>query len=252
MLSVLLKFKKVLLGLLIAAISLNPITSNADTDVVIRNNDTSSVEIYIRSGEWSNEKEAKPGKRIYLDSDQYFKTRIRVRKDENGYFISEADINKEVASKLNEKLIEKGVKTKVALTDNAKDDLNSAGRKAKSSNPKIYLSIHHNYCQGANGYLFMYNNGDTISEKYAQRLSDSIADVTPVKQRNNHPNLRDGKSYIGELNEFKNTNTIAILAELGFFSDVNGDLISITNKNVINNITENMANEIVYILNEIS
>ena len=112
MLSVLLKFKKVLLGLLIAAISLNPITSYADTDVVIRNNDTSSVEVYIRSGEWSNEKEAKPGKRIYLNSDEYFKTRIRVRKDENGYFISEADINKEVASKLNEKLIEKGVKTK--------------------------------------------------------------------------------------------------------------------------------------------
>ena len=252
MLSVLLKFKKVLFGLLIAAMLLNPITSYANTDVVIRNNDNSSVEVYIRSGEWSNEKEAKPGKRIYLNSDEYFKTRIRVRKDENGYFISEADINKEVASKLNEKLIKKGIKTKVALTDNAKDDLNNAGRKAKNSNPKIYLSIHHNYCQGANGYLFMYNNGDIISKKYAQRLSNSIATITPVRQRNNHPNLRDGKSYIGELNEFKNTNTIAILAELGFFSDVNGDLISITNKNVIDDVTENMANEIVNILNEIN
>ena len=252
MLSVLLKFKKILFGLLIAAMLLNPITSYANTDVVIRNNDNSSVEVYIRSGEWSNEKEAKPGKRIYLNSDEYFKTRIRVRKDENGYFISEADINKEVASKLNEKLIKKGIKTKVALTDNAKDDLNNAGRKAKNSNPKIYLSIHHNYCQGANGYLFMYNNGDIISKKYAQRLSNSIATITPVRQRNNHPNLRDGKSYIGELNEFKNTNTIAILAELGFFSDVNGDLISITNKNVIDDVTENMANEIVNILNEIN
>ena len=252
MLSVLLKFKKILLGLLIAAMLFSPITSHADTDAVIRNNNVNSVEVYIRSGEWSNKIEAKPGKRIYLDSDQYFKTRIRVRKDEKGYYISEADINKEVVSKLNEKLIDKGVKTKVALTDNAKDDLNSAGRKAKSSNPTIYLSIHHNYCQGANGYLFMYNNGDIISEKYAQRLSDSIANVTPVRQRNNCPNLRDGKSYIGELNEFKNTNTIAILAELGFFSDVNGDLISITNKNIIDNVTENMANEIVYILNEIN
>lgn len=250
MLSVLLKFKKVLLGLLIAAISLNPITSYADTDVVIRNNNTNSVEVYIRSGEWSNEIEAKPGKRIYLDSDQYFKTRIRVRKDEKGYYISEADINKEVVSKLNEKLIEKGVKTKVALTDNAKDDLNSAGRKAKSSNPKIYLSIHHNYCQGANGYLFIYNNNDTVSKNVAQRLSNSIKQVTPVRQRENAPNLREGKAYIGELNEFKNTDTIAVLAELGFFSDINGDLQHITDKETIKAVSKALADEIYDILKE--
>ena len=54
MLSVLLKFKKVLFGLLIAAMLLNPITSNADTDVV------------IRAGEWGTpyNEVIKPGKRI--------------------------------------------------------------------------------------------------------------------------------------------------------------------------------------------
>ena len=96
----------------------------------------------------------------------------------------------------------------------------------------------------------MYNNGDTVSMNVAQRLSNSIKRVTPVRQRNNAPNLRNNKAYIGELNEFKDTNTIAVLAELGFFSDINNDLQHITDKKVIQIVGKTLANQIYEILKE--
>ncbi len=234
------KFKNFLFGLLIATILLNPTTSFADTDVV------------IRAGEWGTpyNEVVKPGKRIYLNERDCINTELRIRKDEVGYYIHEWDINMAIAKEVYKNLKEKGIDTDLQIATSKAQDLNAAGRIAKAKNPKIYLSIHHNYCPGANGYLFMYNNNDVVSMNIAKRLSDSIKDVTPVRQRSNTPNLRNNKAYIGELNEFKGTNTIAVLAELGFFSDIDGDLQAITNKNVIKSVSKALANEIYKILKE--
>lgn len=241
MLAVLLnKFKKLLFSLLVATMLLNPITSFADTDVV------------IRAGEWGTpyNEVIKPGKRIYLNERDCVNTELRIRKDETGYYIHEWDINMAVAKEVYNNLKEKGIDADLQVATSKSQDLNAAGRIAKAKNPKIYLSIHHNYCPGANGYLFMYNNNDMISMNIAQRLSDSIKQITPVRQRKNAPNLRENKAYIGELNEFKDTDTIAVLAELGFFSDINGDLQAITSKNVIKSVGKALADEIYKILKE--
>lgn len=234
------KFKKVLYGLLIATMLLNPITSFADTDVV------------IRAGEWGTpyNEVVKPGKRIYLNERDCINTNLRIRKDETGYYIHEWDINMAIAKEVYKNLKEKGIDADLQIATSKAQDLNAAGRIAKAKNPKIYLSIHHNYCPGANGYLFMYNNNDAVSMNIAKRLSDSIKNVTPVRQRSNAPNLRNNKAYIGELNEFKNTDTIAVLAELGFFSDIDGDLQAITSKNIIKSVSKALADEIYKILKE--
>lgn len=234
------KFRKILYGLLIATMLLNPITSFADTDVV------------IRAGEWGTpyNEVVKPGKRIYLNERDCVNTELRIRKDETGYYVHEWDINMAIAKEVYKNLKEKEIDTDLQIATSKAQDLNAAGRIAKAKNPKIYLSIHHNYCPGANGYLFMYNNDDVVSMNIAKRLSDSIKDVTPVRQRSNAPNLRNNKAYIGELNEFKDTNTIAVLAELGFFSDIDGDLQAITSRNVIKSVSKALANEIYKILKE--
>lgn len=234
------KFRKVLYGLLIATMLLNPITSFANTDVV------------IRAGEWGTpyNEVVKPGKRIYLNERDCINTNLRIRKDETGYYIHEWDINMAIAKEVYKNLKEKGIDADLQIATSKAQDLNAAGRIAKAKNPKIYLSIHHNYCPGANGYLFMYNNNDAVSMNIAKRLSDSIKNVTPVRQRSNAPNLRNNKAYIGELNEFKNTDTIAVLAELGFFSDIDGDLQAITSKNVIKSVSKALADEIYKILKE--
>lgn len=234
------KFRKILYGLLIATMLLNPITSFADTDVV------------IRAGEWGTpyNEVVKPGKRIYLNERDCVNTELRIRKDETGYYVHEWDINMAIAKEVYKNLKEKEIDTDLQIATSKAQDLNAAGRIAKAKNPKIYLSIHHNYCPEANGYLFMYNNDDVVSMNIAKRLSDSIKDVTPVRQRSNAPNLRNNKAYIGELNEFKDTNTIAVLAELGFFSDIDGDLQAITSRNVIKSVSKALANEIYKILKE--
>lgn len=234
------KFKKLLFALLVSAIVLNPVISNADTEVV------------IRPGEWGTpyNNQIKAGKRIYLNERDCINTELRIRKDETGYYIHEWDINMAIAKEVYKDLKEKGVDVDLQVATSKSQDLNAAGREAKAKNPKIYLSLHHNYCPGANGYLFMYNNNDIVSMNVAQRLSDSIKNATPVRQRENAPNLRENKAYIGELNEFKDTGTIAVLAELGFFSDINGDLQAITNKNVIKSVGQALADEIYKILKE--
>ena len=234
------KFKKLLFALLVSAMVLNPVISNADTEVV------------IRPGEWGTpyNNQIKAGKRIYLNERDCINTELRIRKDETGYYIHEWDINMAIAKNVYNNLKELGIDVDLQVSTSRSQDLNAAGRIARAKNPKIYLSIHHNYCIGANGYLFMYNNNDTVSKNVAQRLSNSIKQVTPVRQRKNTPNLREGKAYIGELNEFKNTDTIAVLAELGFFSDINGDLQHITDKKTIEAVSKALANEIYDILKE--
>lgn len=239
MLSVLFKFKKILIGLLLSAMLLNPTVSFAN-DVV------------IHPGEWGTPFNdiVKQGKRIYLSEDRCVNSYVRVRHDSNGYFISEWDINMAISKEIYKNLKERNIDVDLQIATSKQQDLNSAGRIAKSKQPKIYLSIHHNYCIGANGYLFIYNQGDTKSMTVANRLSNSIKRVTPIRQRENIPNLREGKPYIGELNEFQNTDTISLVAELGFFSDIDGDLKAITSKQVIKSVANVIADEIYSILRE--
>ena len=114
-----------------------------------------STDVVIRAGEYEN----KPGKRIYVDQNFDVPEGIELRKDEDGYFISEWDINVKLATKLAGYLTAYGINTELQIAEDKSEDLNSAGRIARSKNPKIYLSIHHNYFQNdSTGYIYIYTS----------------------------------------------------------------------------------------------
>lgn len=173
-----------------------------------------STDVVIRAGEYEN----KPGKRIYVDQNFDVPEGIQLRKDEDGYFISEWDINVKLATKLAGYLTAYGINTELQISKDKSEDLNSAGRLAREKNPKIYLSIHHNYFQNdSTGYIYFVNPGDMQSYNCAKALSNSI--------KNNPGNLPEWEireqetRYIGELNE--EPGDINMLLEAGFFSNIN-------------------------------
>lgn len=170
------------------------------------------TDVVIRAGEYEN----KPGKRIYVESDFQTPDDIPLRKDDNGYFISEWDINVKLAKKLADYLTIYGVKTDLQISQGKSEDLNSAGRIAKMKNPKIYLSIHHNYYkEDSTGYIYFVNPEDSKSRQYAEVLSDAISE-NPGKLL--EWNVREQTTkYIGELNE--KPGDINMLLEAGFFSN---------------------------------
>lgn len=170
------------------------------------------TDVVIRAGEYEN----KPGKRIYVESDFQTPDDIPLRKDDNGYFISEWDINVKLAKKLADYLTIYGVKTDLQISQGKSEDLNSAGRIAKMKNPKIYLSIHHNYYkEDSTGYIYFVNPEDSKSRQYAEVLSDAISE-NPGKLP--EWNVREQTTkYIGELNE--KPGEINMLLEAGFFSN---------------------------------
>lgn len=170
------------------------------------------TDVVIRAGEYEN----KPGKRIYVESDFQTPDDIPLRKDDNGYFISEWDINVKLAKKLADYLTIYGVKTDLQISQGKSEDLNSAGRIAKMKNPKIYLSIHHNYYkEDSTGYIYFVNPEDSKSHQYAEVLSDAISE-NPGKLP--EWNVREQTTkYIGELNE--KPGDINMLLEAGFFSN---------------------------------
>lgn len=170
------------------------------------------TDVVIRAGEYEN----KPGKRIYVESDFQTPDDIPLRKDDKGYFISEWDINVKLAKKLADYLTIYGVKTDLQISQGKSEDLNSAGRIAKMKNPKIYLSIHHNYYkEDSTGYIYFVNPEDSKSRQYAEVLSDAIAE-NPGKLP--EWNVREQTTkYIGELNE--KPGDINMLLEAGFFSN---------------------------------
>lgn len=170
------------------------------------------TDVVIRAGEYEN----KPGKRIYVESDFQTPDDIPLRKDDNGYFISEWDINIKLAKKLADYLTIYGVKTDLQISQGKSEDLNSAGRIAKMKNPKIYLSIHHNYYkEDSTGYIYFVNPEDSKSRQYAEVLSDAISE-NPGKLP--EWNVREQTTkYIGELNE--KPGDINMLLEAGFFSN---------------------------------
>lgn len=170
------------------------------------------TDVVIRAGEYEN----KPGKRIYVESNFQTPDDIPLRKDDKGYFISEWDINVKLAKKLADYLTIYGVKTDLQISQGKSEDLNSAGRIAKMKNPKIYLSIHHNYYkEDSTGYIYFVNPEDSKSRQYAEVLSDAISE-NPGKLP--EWNVREQTTkYIGELNE--KPGDINMLLEAGFFSN---------------------------------
>ena len=213
-------------------------------------NETRNVQVVIRAGEWANDNQAKPGKRYDWGSDinisqhgisiKDIPTDIPLRKENNQWFISEFDINLKLAKAIAKKLDSKyGVDVNLQYATDKSGDLNAAGRRAKECDPKIYLSVHHNsFKDDTTGYFFMFNNGDTKSAKAAVKLSNSIAGNNYVPQRSNRAN--DG--YIGELNQFRNSNKISILGEFGYFNKA--EIVKICSDEYVNYVSDKIAESI--------
>lgn len=199
-------------------------------------------QIIIRVGEYQN----KPGKRLdNVSSD--FEIDCPVRYENGVYSVREYDMNYKVANAIVKYLESQGVNVLLQDTKDKSEDLNGAGRKAKSYNPDIYLSIHHNYYnEDSEGYFLMYNQGDTQSEKYAKNISNALtSNPMLVPQRQNQAN----SGYIGELNQ--KPGDINLLAEMGFFSNPT-ECKKCVNDEQVDFIARTMGNELIQILNEIN
>lgn len=221
-------------------------------------NETRKVDVVIRAGEWGNQNTVKPGKRYTWGKDINLSRHgisiseipkdIPLRCENNEWFISEFDINLKLARAIAKKLDNKyGVNVNLQYATNKSGDLNAAGRKAKACDPKIYLSVHHNsYKDDSTGYFFMYNEGDMNSAGVANKLSKSIANNNYVPQRENRAN--DG--YIGELNQFKDTNKISILGEFGYFNKA--EIVKICSDEYVDFVSDKIAESIYNQLQEMS
>lgn len=225
MIDMLIKYgKKILLVLLVGALLLSSLPKKVYADY--SENSNRNVDIVVRAGEWGNSETVKPGKRYNWGGDinisqhgisaSEIPTDIPLRCEDNNWFISEFDINLKLAKAIAKKLDSKyGVDVNLQYATSPKEDLNSAGKIASKSNPKIYLSIHHNaYKDDTTGYFIMSNEGDIKSSLYAKKLSDVLKDNGKVPQREN----RSNNGYIGELNHVKKENRISILGEFGYFN----------------------------------
>lgn len=253
------KFKNILLLLLIGGMVLTSThTAHADEyfqytvnqDYINISVETMSnapqrqCEVIIRAGEY----QGKAGKRIYINNATVkLPNDIPVRNDGDGkgFYVSEWDINVKEAKALVEKLQARGVNAKLQVAYSKSEDLNAAGRIANKSNPKLYLSIHHNYYDSnSTGYFAMYNPNNQRSKDVANRLSNVISDNGRVPQRSS----RENTGYIGELNVI-NSSTVPVLLELGFFSNID-ELEKICSDSYVQYISTQLANEITNIIKE--
>lgn len=236
------------LGLTATTVISNPVEIHNETNdkefikysvVEEQNND---VDVVVRCGEF----DGKAGKRIYCNISQLnIPNDIPIHYDENGSYIAEFDINNKISTQLHRKLSEKGLNSILQIANGKSEDLNAAGRIAKESNPDVYLSIHTNaYAEDSEGYFFMYNSGDFKSEKVANELSKAMTNDM-VKTNNNRINE---DYYVGELSEFKGEDCIAILGELGYYSNLN-ELQKIISDEYVEYITDQMANELYDVVN---
>lgn len=252
MLSLLLKYAKRALTILIIGFLLTTGHAAADQKeyinytVIEQSVETMTnrtCDVIIRVGEY----EGKAGKRIYIDNGISWKTipsDIPIHHDSQGHYISEFDINKKVGEKLVKELQANGVNAKLQVATRKSEDLNNAARIANYDNPKLYISLHHNYYNSdSTGYFAMCNENDKIALNIANRLSDSI-DNSLIPQRQ----TRQQDGYIGELNHLNNT-TVGVLMELGFFSNLD-ELKIICGDEYTDLVSSNMANEIKNILND--
>ncbi len=247
-------------NLLAAMIFAALILCNSPKDVYAdySENEIRKVDVVVRAGEWGSENSVKPGKRYTWGNDiNISKHGISIKdipKDiplrcENGeWFISEFDINLKLARSIARKLDSKyGVDVNLQYATDKSNDLNAAGRRAMKCDPKIYLSVHHNaYKDDSTGYFFMSNSGDTKSSVVAQKLSNSIANNGKIPQRSNRAN--DG--YIGELNQFRNTEKISILGEFGYFNKA--EIVKICSDEYVEYVSDRIAESIYNQLQEMN
>lgn len=208
------------------------------------------TEVVIRAGEWGNKDTVKPGKRYSWGNDinlsqhgisiKEIPSDIPLRVENNEWFISEYDINLKLAKAIAKKLDSKyGVDVNLQYATDKSGDLNAAGRRAMKCDPKIYLSVHHNsFKDDSTGYFFMYNEGDRKSAEVAVNFSNSIKNNNYVPQRSNRAN--DG--YIGELNQFKNSNKISILGEFGYFNKA--EIVKICSDEYVDYVSDKIAESI--------
>ena len=201
-------------------------------------------DVIVHPGEFN----LKQGKRVYINNGVSWKNiskDIPIHKDSNGYFISEYDINLKIAKKVYSELKKRGINVKLQITENKNGDLNQVGKTANIDNPKLFLSLHHNYYnENSQGYFTMYTKGNEMAKSIANRLSSSIENNGMVKRR--EPILNTGQ--IGELNTL-NGSTIGCLMELGFFSNKE-ELIKICSDRYTDYVAEHLADEIVKILRD--
>ena len=195
-------------------------------------------DIVIRPGEYPN----KPGKRVYINpASLSIPDDIPIHTDENGTYIHEFDINLKLSKAIDKELKELGANTNLQVTKDKSQDLNQAGRMAKATGAKMYLSVHHDYYKNdTEGYTFITNQGDNTDALIAQELSNSIKSGS-VKQRVNR--VQDG--YIGEMNQ--TSDIINILGEFGFFSNLE-ELQKIISDEQVQYVAQQIAKELVIIL----
>lgn len=168
-------------------------------------------DIVIRAGEY----EGKPGKRIYVDSNFEVPDDIPLRKDDKGYYISEWDINVKLAKRIAAYLKEMGADVDLQTAHRKAEDLNAAGRIAKSKNPVVYFSVHHNYYNETSSGYFIMTNMDKVKDKmYAEALSNALEGNPGNIPR---MSVREQNGYIGEMNV--EPGQINLLMEAGFFSN---------------------------------
>ena len=168
-------------------------------------------DIVIRAGEY----EGKPGKRIYVDSNFEVPDDIPLRKDDKGYYISEWDINVKLAKRIAAYLKDMGADVDLQTAHRKAEDLNAAGRIAKSKNPVVYFSVHHNYYNETSSGYFIMTNMDKVKDKmYAEALSNALEGNPGNIPR---MSVREQNGYIGEMNV--EPGQINLLMEAGFFSN---------------------------------
>lgn len=256
MLSALINYgKKVLLIFIMAAMILTGSMTNSYADYYENSNE--QVDIVIRAGEWGNKDTVKQGKRYVWGSDinisqhglqaKDIPTDIPLRKENNEWFISEFDINLKLAKAIAKKLDQLGINVNLQYATSKSQDLNAAGRIANKSNPKIYLSVHHNaYKDDSTGYFFMTNPNDKASSIVAQRLSNSIKDNGKIPQTDNRLNT----GYIGEMNTVAKEGRISILGEFGYFNKA--ELMKIMSDEYVDYVSTRIANELYKQLNSMT
>ena len=256
MLSAIIRYgKKILLALIISAMILTTTPSMSFADLPPTPN--TKIDVIIRAGEWGNTETVKSGKRYEWGTDinisqhglqaKDIPTDIPLRQENGSWFISEFDINMKLAKAITRKLEQLGVSVKLQYATSKNQDLNAAGRIADKSNPKIYLSVHHNsYKDDSRGYFFMTNPNDEASSSVAQKLSNSIKDNGKVPQMQNRLNT----GYIGEMNTVAKEGRISILGEFGFFNKT--DLMKIMSDEYVDYVSTRIANELYNQLNSMT
>lgn len=195
------------------------------------------ADIVLRTGEYLN----KPGKRLIVDQDFDIDVPVRYDKINDNYYVHEYDLNVKLTEAIYKELKNRGVSVVLIHSDNKGQDLNAAGRMAKKYNPMIYLSVHHNsWKEDSSGYFLM-TNGDSLSNKYARQISNSLKGYGIPQMENRIQN-----GYIGEMNV--KPGYINLLLEAGFFSNPN-EVVKCANNDLINQKAKIIANELVDIVN---